>query len=79
LVPTCNAPPEAIEWYSKITGYYSRVKRWNDGKKAEWEDRLRRDVNSGLVIPEGSNVEVFAKPQEELRNTHKMSLNINNF
>lgn len=42
--PRCGADEHNIEWYSKITGYYSRVKRWNPGKRAEWEDRNRRNI-----------------------------------
>ena len=39
--PDCGADEHNIEWYSKITGYYSRVKRWNEGKRQEWADRTR--------------------------------------
>jgi anaerobic ribonucleoside-triphosphate reductase len=32
---------DKVEWWSRITGYYSRVSRWNDGKKQELKDRNR--------------------------------------
>jgi ribonucleoside-triphosphate reductase len=34
--PTCN---EQTEVYSRIVGYYRPVNNWNDGKKAEFQDR----------------------------------------
>jgi ribonucleoside-triphosphate reductase len=30
-----------IEWYSRVTGYLTPVKSWNDGKKAEMKDRVK--------------------------------------
>ncbi len=39
--PRCGATGDAIEWYSRITGYYSRVNRFNKGKLQEWRDRRR--------------------------------------
>jgi anaerobic ribonucleoside-triphosphate reductase len=42
--PKCGASEHKIEWYSKITGYYSRVKRWNEGKQQEWLDRTRWSI-----------------------------------
>ncbi len=41
--PRCGY--EGVEWYSRITGYYSRVSRWNAGKKAELADRRRYYVS----------------------------------
>ncbi|MBD3229442.1 MAG: anaerobic ribonucleoside-triphosphate reductase [Candidatus Lokiarchaeota archaeon] len=39
--PKCGAGEEHIEWWSRVTGYYSRVKRYNKGKLQEWRDRKR--------------------------------------
>jgi ribonucleoside-triphosphate reductase len=44
--PKCGAGEEAIEIWSRITGYYSRVKRYNMGKKQEWEDRSRYSITA---------------------------------
>jgi len=41
ICPTCGATGDAVEWWSRITGYYQRVKGWNDGKRAELTDRYR--------------------------------------
>jgi ribonucleoside-triphosphate reductase len=35
----CNS--ENVEWYSRVTGYLTPVKAWNNGKKAELRDRKR--------------------------------------
>ncbi len=32
---------EDIEWYSRVTGYYSRVRQWNKGQVREFHDRKR--------------------------------------
>lgn len=37
----CGATGDAIEQWSRVTGYYQRVKGWNAGKKAELQDRHR--------------------------------------
>jgi len=37
--PQCNS--EDVKVYSRITGYYSEVNRYNPGKRAEWETRKR--------------------------------------
>jgi len=39
--PNCHAPEQYLEWFSRITGYYQRVRRWNPGKLAELRDRQR--------------------------------------
>jgi len=41
--PRCGY--EGVEWYSRVTGYYSRVSRWNAGKRAELVDRRRYYVS----------------------------------
>ena len=42
--PKCGAGDEYIEWWSRVTGYYSRVKRFNNGKIQEWRDRKRYSI-----------------------------------
>ncbi len=37
----CGATGNDIEQWSRITGYYQRVRGWNPGKKAELKDRHR--------------------------------------
>ncbi|MFX1295371.1 MAG: anaerobic ribonucleoside-triphosphate reductase [Promethearchaeota archaeon] len=44
--PHCGAPEEYIEWYSRITGYFSRVKRFNSSKFQEWQDRKRYSLKN---------------------------------
>lgn len=39
--PECGFPDAKV--YSRITGYYSEVNRYNEGKKAEWEARRREN------------------------------------
>jgi len=43
--PHCGATEPKLEWFSRITGYYSRLNSWNDGKIQEWRDRKRYDLN----------------------------------
>ena len=40
--PRCNSPD--VKVYSRITGYYSAVNRYNSGKRAEWEARKRYNL-----------------------------------
>jgi anaerobic ribonucleoside-triphosphate reductase len=40
--PQCHS--EEVKIYSRITGYYSEVNRYNPGKKAEWQSRKRYDL-----------------------------------
>ncbi|MFX0074456.1 MAG: anaerobic ribonucleoside-triphosphate reductase [Candidatus Hermodarchaeota archaeon] len=42
--PKCQS--EDVKVYSRITGYYSEVNRYNSGKKAEWESRRRYNLYS---------------------------------
>ncbi|MHA1894428.1 MAG: anaerobic ribonucleoside-triphosphate reductase, partial [Candidatus Helarchaeota archaeon] len=42
--PHCGASEAKLEWYSRITGYYSRLNSWNDGKIQEWRDRKRYNL-----------------------------------
>ena len=41
--PQCLS--EEVKVYSRITGYYSEVNRYNPGKRAEWESRKREKLN----------------------------------
>lgn len=47
------------EVYSRVTGYYQPVQRWNDGKVAEFHDRrpYRADQTPTLA-PEGKPADV---------------------
>jgi len=40
--PQCKS--EDVKVYSRITGYYSEVNRYNQGKRAEWETRRRETL-----------------------------------
>jgi ribonucleoside-triphosphate reductase len=37
----CGAKKEFLDWFSRITGYYSNVGNWNPGKVAELKERHR--------------------------------------
>lgn len=39
--PNCGATDEDIQWYSRVTGYYTPVKSWNEGKMAEFRERQK--------------------------------------
>ena len=39
ICPQCQS--REVKVYSRVTGYYSEVNRYNPGKKAEWESRKR--------------------------------------
>ncbi|TFG15841.1 MAG: anaerobic ribonucleoside-triphosphate reductase [Promethearchaeota archaeon] len=41
--PQCLS--EEVKVYSRITGYYSEVNRYNPGKRAEWNSRKREKLN----------------------------------
>jgi ribonucleoside-triphosphate reductase len=36
------------EIYSRVVGYIRPVNQWNDGKKAEYTDRVTFDLDSSL-------------------------------
>jgi len=42
--PNCNAEEKFLEWWSRITGYYARVKRFNNAKISEVHDRKRYGI-----------------------------------
>ncbi|NVM04244.1 MAG: anaerobic ribonucleoside-triphosphate reductase [Candidatus Helarchaeota archaeon] len=43
--PQCGASSEKLEWWSRITGYYSRLTGWNASKIEEWKSRKRYNFN----------------------------------
>jgi len=47
--PNCGSVDPELEWWSRITGYYQRVKGWNAGKRAELADRRR--YATGTMTP----------------------------
>jgi len=49
ICPNCGAVDPDLEWWSRITGYYQRVKGWNAGKRAELADRRR--YATGTMVP----------------------------
>lgn len=48
--PVCGEVGDNLEWWSRVTGYYSRVKRYNVGKKAEFNDRYRYQIQSPIGL-----------------------------
>jgi len=42
ICPQCHS--NEVKVYSRITGYYSEVNRYNSGKRAEWEARKRESL-----------------------------------
>ncbi|MBY9010764.1 MAG: anaerobic ribonucleoside-triphosphate reductase [Candidatus Lokiarchaeota archaeon] len=44
ICPNCQSGD--VKVYSRVTGYYSEVNRYNSGKKAEWESRKRYNLFS---------------------------------
>ena len=44
MCPKCHAPEDLLEYWSRITGYYSRVKRYNPAKLEEWKRRNRYEL-----------------------------------
>jgi len=45
-----NVKGTECEVYSRIVGYFRPVKQWNNGKQAEFEDRITFDVYKGDKI-----------------------------
>ena len=37
------------EVYSRVVGYLRPVNQWNEGKRAEWDQRKEYEVNSSVV------------------------------
>ena len=42
--PNCGAKGDDIQWYSRVTGYYTPVKSWNKGKLREFMDRHKYNL-----------------------------------
>jgi len=42
--PNCGAKDDNIQWYSRVTGYYTPVKSWNKGKLKEFMDRHKYNL-----------------------------------
>ncbi|PIU72757.1 anaerobic ribonucleoside-triphosphate reductase, partial [Candidatus Woesearchaeota archaeon CG06_land_8_20_14_3_00_33_13] len=42
--PNCGASGDDIQWYSRVTGYYTPVKSWNKGKLREFMDRHKYNL-----------------------------------
>ncbi|MDH7595830.1 MAG: anaerobic ribonucleoside-triphosphate reductase [Candidatus Bathyarchaeota archaeon] len=40
----CGASGEDLEYWSRVTGYYQRVRGWNSGKVQEFKDRHRYEI-----------------------------------
>lgn len=34
------------EIYSRVVGYIRPIQQWNDGKRAEWDERVMYNANS---------------------------------
>lgn len=53
VCPICGNPTEV---YSRITGYYRPVQNWNDGKKAEYANRVTYDIGNSTLKKKDSSV-----------------------
>ena len=45
MTPTTSPERTKCEVYSRCVGYIRPVQNWNDGKKAEWNDRVEFNIN----------------------------------
>ncbi len=46
--PNCKATGDQVQWYSRVTGYYTPVKSWNKGKMKEFLDRHKYNLDKGI-------------------------------
>jgi ribonucleoside-triphosphate reductase len=46
--PNCGSKGEDVQWYSRVTGYYTPVKSWNPGKLSEFVDRHKYTITNGV-------------------------------
>lgn len=44
LCPNCGAQEDSIQWYSRVTGYYTPVKSWNEAKYNEFINRKKYNM-----------------------------------
>ncbi len=52
MCPICG---KKAEIYSRITGYYRPVQNWNEGKRAEFDDRLVYKIDPNKVAAKGNH------------------------
>ncbi|MBR5659567.1 MAG: ribonucleoside triphosphate reductase [Lachnospiraceae bacterium] len=52
MCPICG---KKAEIYSRITGYYRPVQNWNEGKRAEFDDRLVYKIDANKVAAKGNH------------------------
>ncbi len=64
--PDCGA---ATEVYSRITGYYSPVQNWNDGKSQEYKDRKVYDIENSKMTKSHAHKEECACGETEVSTT----------
>lgn len=57
------------EVFSRIVGYFRPIKNWNDGKKAEFHDRLTFDENISMKHEMKNKILESVKKQEVLVET----------
>ncbi|MBI5229064.1 hypothetical protein HY991_03055 [Candidatus Micrarchaeota archaeon] len=51
----CGKPCEV---YSRVVGYFRPVQNWNEGKQAEFNDRLEFNMEKSLASEHGNKVEI---------------------
>ena len=69
---TCPECGETTEVYSRITGYYRPVQKWNDGKAQEFKDRKVYDINSSRLkvkVKTDEHIEEVLKQEAEAPKT----------
>ena len=68
--PTCQAKTEV---YSRITGYYRPIQNWNDGKKAEFNQRKEYVIKEGDYVDQSITTKIITQVDEvknDLANKH---------
>jgi len=59
--PTCH---EKTEVYSRITGYYRPIQNWNDGKKAEFDERKEYVINEKDYVDLSLTTKIMTQADE---------------